>query len=144
MKQAISSPYLLNHSNKYEWKWMISYRKIWNSFLFQLLTVWRLRGKIIKVKSKLFWAEKHKNLWQWREDNFIKKIIEFFNKGRRKSIEKIKGLLNIPQPSKWSRLCQMFWFLTFVWMQSIGLPTYCLVVTMTENVNRITEEMHLL
>ena len=28
-------------------------------------------------------------------------------------------------------------------MQSIGLPTYCLVVTMTENVNRITEEMHL-
>ena len=71
---------------------MISYRKIWNSFLFQLLTVWRLRGKIIKVKSKLFWAEKHKNLWQWREDNFIKKIIEFFNKGRRKSI---KSLLNI-------------------------------------------------
>ena len=28
-------------------------------------------------------------------------------------------------------------------MQSIGFPTYCLVVTITENVNRITDEMHL-
>ena len=25
----------------------------------------------------------------------------------------------------------------------MGLPTYCLVVTMTEKVSRITEEMHL-
>ena len=33
--------------------------------------------------------------------------------------------------------------LTFVWIQSIGLPTYCRVVTMTENVSRITDEMHL-
>ena len=28
-------------------------------------------------------------------------------------------------------------------MQSIGLPTYCLVVTITENVSRITDDMHL-
>ena len=33
--------------------------------------------------------------------------------------------------------------LTCVWMQSMGFPTYCLVVTITENVSRITDDMHL-
>ena len=42
-------------------------------------------------------------------------------------------------------MCWKHWtkHLTFVWMQSIGLPTYCLVVTITENVSRITDDMHL-
>ena len=32
---------------------------------------------------------------------------------------------------------------TCVCMQSMGLPTYCRVVTITEKVSRITNEMHL-
>ena len=32
--------------------------------------------------------------------------------------------------------------ITWVWMQSMGFPTYCLVVTITEKVRRMTEEMH--
>ena len=31
---------------------------------------------------------------------------------------------------------------SFVWIQSIGFPTYCFEVTMTEKVKRITDEMH--
>ena len=50
-----------------------------------------------------------------REDNFIKNIIEFFNKGRRKSIEKKLGLLNILKSFKIVyRLCQIFRVLTLV------------------------------
>ena len=117
--------YLLNHSDKYEWKWIISYWKIWNSFLFQLLTLLETSWKYNRSKKQIVLARKN-------DGN-----CEHYNS------KHIKNEISELTPVIWSSYILRI-ILTLVWMQSIGLPTYCLVVTMTENVNRMTEEIHLL